>query len=185
MTQPLIFDAHLDLSMNALEWNRDLRWTVPEIRESEQGMTDRPDRGRGTVSFDAMRRGRVGVCVATLIARYVKRGSAIPGWHSQEQAWAQTQGQLAWYRAMEEAGELAHIGHAAALEHHLDTGARRKPGSRTSTRRSGTSSASKAPTRSSRCGISSGRTHWDCALSGPRTTDRACTRRARTPGRGG
>ena len=27
-------------------------------------------------------------------------GNPLPGWHSQEQAWAQTQGQLAWYRAM-------------------------------------------------------------------------------------
>jgi membrane dipeptidase len=106
---PLVFDAHLDLSMNALEWNRDLRWTVPEIRESERGMTDKPDRGRGTVSFDAMRRGRVGLCAATLIARYVKPGGPIPGWHSQEQAWAQTQGQMAWYRAMEDAGELRPI----------------------------------------------------------------------------
>ena len=48
---PLIFDAHLDLSMNALEWNRDLRRKVSEIRESENGMTDKPDRGKGTVSF--------------------------------------------------------------------------------------------------------------------------------------
>ena len=106
--------------MNALEWNRDLRWTVPEIRESERGMTDRPDREHGTVSLGEMRRGRVGMCVATMIARHVKRGSAIPGWHSQEQAWAQTQGQLAWYHAMEEAGEMAHISDAAALERHLE-----------------------------------------------------------------
>jgi membrane dipeptidase len=120
MTQPLIFDAHLDLSMNALEWNRDLRWTVSEIRESERGMADRPDRGNGTVSFEAMRRGRVGLCVATMIARFVTRESAIPGWHSQEQAWAQTQGQLAWYRAMEEAGEMTQIDGAAALERHLE-----------------------------------------------------------------
>jgi membrane dipeptidase len=116
MPRPLIFDVHLDLSMNALEWNRDLRWTVPEIRESEQGMTDRPDRGKGTVSFESMRRGNVGVCAATLIARYVQRGSAIPGWHSAEQAWAQTQGQLAWYRAMEEAGELVQVTTVAALD---------------------------------------------------------------------
>ncbi|HSK08447.1 MAG TPA: membrane dipeptidase [Vicinamibacterales bacterium] len=116
---PLIFDAHLDLSMNALEWNRDLRWPVSRIRESERGMTDKPDRGRGTVSFEAMRRGNVGLCAATLIARYVRPGSAIPGWHSQEQAWAQTQGQLAWYRAMEEAGELAPIAGADALAAHL------------------------------------------------------------------
>ena len=46
-----IFDAHLDLSMNAMEWNRDLRKTVEEIRLQEIGMTDLPDRGKGTVSF--------------------------------------------------------------------------------------------------------------------------------------
>ncbi len=28
-------DAHLDLSMNAIEWNRDLRLTVHEIRQRE------------------------------------------------------------------------------------------------------------------------------------------------------
>ena len=37
----LIFDAHLDLSMNALEWNRDLRWNINDIRKSEAGMTDK------------------------------------------------------------------------------------------------------------------------------------------------
>ena len=120
MPRPLIFDAHLDLSMNALEWNRDLRWTVREIRDSERGMTDRPDRGRGTVSFESMRRGYVGMCAATLIARYVERESAIPGWHSPEQAWAQTQGQLAWYGAMEDAGELVQITTAAALDRQLE-----------------------------------------------------------------
>jgi membrane dipeptidase len=119
MQTPLIFDAHLDLSMNALEWNRDLRWTVPQIRDSERGMTDKPDRGRGTVSFDAMRRGKVGLCGATLIARYVKPGSSIPGWHSPEQAWAHTQGQLAWYRAMEAAGEMVQITTVAGLDRHL------------------------------------------------------------------
>lgn len=102
----LIFDAHLDLSMNALEWNRDLTQPVAEIRRREQGRTDKVDRGRGTVALPDMRRGRVGLCVATLIARYVKEGNPLPGWHSPEMAWAQTQGQLAWYRAMEAAGEL-------------------------------------------------------------------------------
>lgn len=106
---PLIIDAHLDLSMNALEWNRDLRWEIKDIRDSEHGMTDKPDRGKNTVSFGAMRKGNVRICVATQIARYVKRGSPIPGWNSPEQAWAQTQGQLAWYRAMEEAGEMVQI----------------------------------------------------------------------------
>jgi membrane dipeptidase len=105
----LILDAHLDLSMNALEWNRDLTRPIDEIREREQGMNDKPDRTRGTVCFPEMRRGKIGVCVATQIGRYVKRGNPLPGWHSPEQAWAQTQGQLAWYRAMEERGEMVQI----------------------------------------------------------------------------
>jgi len=116
----LIFDGHLDLSMNALEWNRDFRWSVKEIRRSEEGMTDKPDRGKGTVSFQSMRDGKIGVCMATQIARYVKRGSQLPGWNSPEQAWAQTQGQLAWYKAMEDAGEMVQIKSVDDLNRHID-----------------------------------------------------------------
>jgi len=115
----LIVDAHLDLAMNALEWNRDLSRPIEEIRAREQGLRDKPDRGRGTVSFEEMRRGGVGLCVATLIARYVAPGNPLPGWHSQEQAWAQTQGQLAWYRAMEERGELVQIRDRRGLDAHV------------------------------------------------------------------
>ena len=114
-----IFDAHLDLSMNALEWNRDLRWPLDQIRAGEKGMTDKPDRERATVSFPALRAGNIGICVATQIARYVKKGSDLPGWHSPEQAWAQTQGQLAWYRAMENDGQMVQINDLAGLENHL------------------------------------------------------------------
>lgn len=115
----LIFDAHLDLSMNALEWNRDLTRPVEEIRRREAGKTDKPDRGRGTVSLPDMRRGGVGLCVATLIGRYVKPGNPLPGWHSPEIAWAHTQGLLAWYRAMEEAGEMVQIVDRAGLDRHV------------------------------------------------------------------
>src|SRR5699024_7178600 len=106
---PWIMDAHLDLAMNALEWNRDLRQSIDEIRKREQGMTDKLDRGKGVVSFPALRAGRIGIVVATQIARYVAPGSELPGWHSSYQAWAQSQGQLAWYRAMEDAGEMVQI----------------------------------------------------------------------------
>jgi membrane dipeptidase len=115
----MILDAHLDLSMNALEWNRDLSRPIEEIRAREQHLTDKPDRGRGTVSFAEMRRGGIGMCVATQIARYVKRANRLPGWHSPEQAWAQTQGQLTWYREMEARGEMAQITTRAALDAHL------------------------------------------------------------------
>src|SRR5699024_1613327 len=67
------------------------------------------DRGKGVVSFPALRAGRIGIVVATQIARYVAPGSELPGWHSSYQAWAQSQGQLAWYRAMEDAGEMVQI----------------------------------------------------------------------------
>lgn len=117
--KPLIFDGHLDLAMNALEWNRDLRWPVEKIRKSERGMTDKPDRGNGTVSLQEMRKGNVYLCVATQIGRYVKQGSKLPGWRSPEQAWAQTQGQLAWYKTMEEAGEMFQIRNFSDLEKHL------------------------------------------------------------------
>jgi membrane dipeptidase len=116
----LILDAHLDLAMNALEWNRDLSKPIEEIRGRERHLKDKPDRGCGTVSFAEMRRGGVGLCVATLIARYVAPGNPRPGWHSPEQAWAQTQGQLAWYRAMEERGELMPIRDRQALDRHVD-----------------------------------------------------------------
>ena len=105
----LVFDGHLDLAMNAIEWNRDLTRPIDEIRERECDRTDKPDRGRGTVSLPEMRRGGVGLCVATQIARFVAPGGALEGWHSPEQAWAMTQAQLAWYRAMEERAELVQI----------------------------------------------------------------------------
>ncbi len=115
----LIVDAHLDLSMNAMEWNRDLRLSITEIREREKKMDDKPDRGNNTVCFPELRKGNIGIVVATQIARYVAPDNPLPGWHSPEQAWAQTQAQLAWYQSMEEAGEMTMIRNVDLLERHL------------------------------------------------------------------
>jgi membrane dipeptidase len=115
----LIIDGHLDLAMNAMEWNRDLTRSVYEIRKEEAGMQDKPDRMNGTVSLPAMRYGNVGLCVATQIARYVKPGNPLPGWKSACQAWAMTQGQLAWYKCMEQAGQMVQITDKEKLEKHL------------------------------------------------------------------
>lgn len=119
MNKPFIIDAHLDLSMNALEWNRDLRQPVEEINRRENGMTDKPDRGNATISFEELRKGNIGLVVATQIGRYVAPDNPLPGWHSPEQAWAQTQGQLAWYKAMEEEGYMRMIKDKTALDTHL------------------------------------------------------------------
>jgi membrane dipeptidase len=112
-------DAHLDLSMNALEWNRDLTQPVSEINAREKGMTDKPDRGNATVSLPELRKGNVGLVVATQIARFVTSDNPLPGWYSPEQAWAQTQGQLAWYQAMVDKGEMTQIRNWSELEAHL------------------------------------------------------------------
>ena len=47
----LLIDGHLDLSMNALEWNRDLTRPLDEVRRREVGKTDKLDRGKGVFSF--------------------------------------------------------------------------------------------------------------------------------------
>lgn len=114
-----IIDAHLDLSMNALEWNRDLTKPVAQINAREMNLADKPDRGNATVSLPELRKGNIGLVVATQIARYVAPDNSLPGWHSPEQAWAQTQGQLAWYKAMEDAGEMVQVKDLASLNKHI------------------------------------------------------------------
>ena len=119
MTKRLIFDAHLDLAMNALEWNRDLSRPLTEIRQREMGMKDKPDRGKGTVCLPELRKGGIGLVVATQLSRVTPYGSSLPGWHSPQQAWAMTQAQLVWYREMEALGEMVQITNLAELEAHL------------------------------------------------------------------
>ena len=119
MNNLFIIDSHLDLAMNAIEWNRDLRQPVAVIREREKGMRDKPDRGNNTVSLPELRKGKVGLVVATQIARFVAPGSELPGYHSPEIAWGITQAQLAWYRAMEDAEEMIQITSASQLEKHV------------------------------------------------------------------
>jgi membrane dipeptidase len=119
MTKRLIFDAHLDLAMNALEWNRDLSRPLAEIRQREMGMKDKPDRGKGTVCLPELRKGGIGLVVATQLSRVTPYGSSLPGWHSPQQAWAMTQAQLVWYREMEALGEMIQITNLTELETHL------------------------------------------------------------------
>ncbi|HEV7923795.1 MAG TPA: membrane dipeptidase [Verrucomicrobiae bacterium] len=121
MNPPFFLDAHLDLALNAIEWNRDLTRPIAEIRAAESGMRDKAGRGRGTVCLPEMRRGRVGLAVVTQLARVNPNEGRNPVsvWQSPAQAWAMTQGQLAWYRALEEAGEIKMIVGKADLEKHV------------------------------------------------------------------
>ena len=101
----LLIDAHLDLAWNALQWNRDLQSSVYTIRTRESHLTG-PGRGLGTVALPDMRTGRVALCFATLLAR--STGSVVPNldYSSPLQAYAVAQGQLSYYKALEQAGEV-------------------------------------------------------------------------------
>jgi membrane dipeptidase len=119
MNKPFIIDAHLDLAMNAIEWNRDLSRPLDEIRLREMHMKDKADRGRGTVCLPELRKGKIGLVVATQLSRCTSFGTSLPGWNSPQQAWAMTQAQLAWYREMEKLGEMIQITNLPELETHL------------------------------------------------------------------
>jgi membrane dipeptidase len=122
----ITIDAHLDLATNAITLNRDLTKPVHELREKEKRLNwkDKQDRGNGTVALPELRKGNVGLVVATIISRFSAEGNplaslSLPGWHSPEQAYAYGQAQLAWYRVMEEKSEMVQITNRTQLENHL------------------------------------------------------------------
>lgn len=114
----LVIDMHLDLAMNALLWNRDLKLSVDEIRQAEQGMTQK-GRGRGTVAFPDMRRGDVGVSSATVIARVKQQGGGGIDYRDHDIAYAMAQGQLSYYRQLQRQGEVRIIKDRATLDEHV------------------------------------------------------------------
>ncbi len=115
----LIFDVHLDLSLNAIEWNRDLTLPIDRLRGIESGMTDLKGRGKNTVCLDEMRRGGIGLCVATQIAGCMKPRGPVACWESPGQAWGMTQGQRAYYEALCDLGEMSLITTLPQLDAHL------------------------------------------------------------------
>jgi len=114
----LIFDAHLDLSWNALQWNRDLQRSAHTLRVLESS-TPGVGRGQGTVAFPEMRTGRIALCFSTLLARCTGRPDAGVDFGSPAQAYAQAQGQLAYYHALAEQGIFHLISDLPGLERHL------------------------------------------------------------------
>jgi membrane dipeptidase len=132
----LIFDAHLDLAWNALDWNRDLLEPVAEIRRRERdlGLIGK-GRGCNTVSFPELRRGKIAIFIATLLARQVRPipgppGMAMDRYSSMEGAYGAACGQLAYYRALEKNGVLRWIKNGPDLQSHVqawETGREEEP----------------------------------------------------------
>lgn len=78
----LVLDAHLDISWNAVNYDRDQLQSVDELRRREAGLTGK-SRGRLTTSLPEMRRSNIGICLATVLCR----AQAPPGSPS---SWATT-----------------------------------------------------------------------------------------------
>ncbi len=113
-----LFDGHLDLAWNGIDWKRDLRRPVDQIRRSERGRTE-PGYGTNTVSLPALREGKVGICIATILARLHRPGNPMFGYATPEAVYAVGQGQLAYYRALERAGDIRLIGFQEDFDDHL------------------------------------------------------------------
>src|SRR5512134_3395904 len=114
----LIIDAHLDLAWNALQWNRNIQHSVYTIRTGESNLAG-VGRGQGTVALPEMRKGRIAVCFATLLARSTGRSIPNLDYSSPYQAYAVAQGQLAYYRALDGAGEVRLIMNRKKLDDHI------------------------------------------------------------------
>lgn len=115
----LIIDSHLDLAWNALQWNRNLQHSVYTIRTQESRLSG-AGRGRGTVALPEMRKGRIALCFATLLARSTGKAIQNLDYASPLQAYGIAQGQLAYYRALVESGEVRWIASLADLDEHMN-----------------------------------------------------------------
>ena len=106
----LIFDSHLDLALNAVDWNRDLRMDIADIRAQETalGMTDK-GRCTNTVSFPELKNAKIGLGVATVLARQERQINHPFGYTTPEACYAVAMSHLYYYKAMEKAGYMRPI----------------------------------------------------------------------------
>lgn len=120
----IAFDAHLDLAWNAIDWNRDLFLEVAELRarEKDANAQEFKARGRNTVTFPELRKGKVVTFIATLLPRLYRPSlmPAIQRCSAMEMAYAMAMGQLHYYRALETQGKLRWIKDWPSLENHIN-----------------------------------------------------------------
>ncbi|HET9002168.1 MAG TPA: membrane dipeptidase [bacterium] len=114
----LIVDSHLDLSLNALQGNRDLLSSAYTIRAQEQS-TSGKGRAQGTVAFPEMRRGRIALSFATVLARSTGHPEPHMDFPTPAQAHGIAKGQLAYYHALERQGHVRLIRNTAQLDAHM------------------------------------------------------------------
>ncbi len=114
----MIVDSHLDIGLNALEWNRNLDLDVHEIRRVEAGMSGK-GRGLGTTSLPELRKADVGLAVVTALCRVDRPGNPMPGVASQEISYARAMAHFSYYRLLEEQGKVRILTDWEAIENHI------------------------------------------------------------------
>ena len=131
----LVFEGHLDIAYNALFHEREATWSVEETRRREAEPVgnaevdvelDQPigdGRGLCTVSLPELRAAGTAVVVTTLLGRAKPwvlprrpRALASGDWPTQRMAHAMAHAHLAYYRALEAAGQVTLITSAGQLE---------------------------------------------------------------------
>ena len=105
-----IFDGHGDLALFAISYNRDQTATAEEINRREEGMTDTFGRGCAANSLPEMRRAGVGICQSSLAVRVAEKARPTLrsdlNFATHHMAYAHAHGQLAYYRVLEQQGEV-------------------------------------------------------------------------------
>lgn len=116
----LLFDAHLDIAMNAIDLNRDLRSAVDDIRVQETTLEmNELGRKTNTLTFPELRKTELAVCLATMIARQERQINHSFGWTTPHACYAMAHAHLAYYRAMERDGYMRMIRTKSELSHHF------------------------------------------------------------------
>ena len=114
-----IIDAHLDLAYNALNYGRDLRQSVADIRETEVGTSSR---GIATVSFHDLQKTGVGLVFGTLFVSpatpgSVKLSDSKVGYRDADEAHKLAMAQLDYYhRLADEIDTIQLVGDQATLD---------------------------------------------------------------------
>ncbi len=120
-----IFDAHLDLSLNALHLNRDLTLDLEELNKKEKGMTDLLCRANAVLTMPELQKAGMAFCLATVLARWNPNQSPKNGFNRADLDYATRQitgsiayGQATYYTFLEETGHLCMIKTKQDLELH-------------------------------------------------------------------
>jgi membrane dipeptidase len=114
----LVVDSHLDHAWNALQWNRNLLNSVYTIRIHEMTKQGK-GRAQNTVALPEMRKGKVALCFATVLARSTGYPVAHIDYASTAQCEAIAKGQLAYYEALERDGHIRIIRDRSQLDRHI------------------------------------------------------------------